>query len=88
MVFVEAIHLEGGKAHAHIASVRWRDPSDNSTGESSREAMVTWLRNNNVAKVTDGRNSAQVGVVDSKPPYLRTHADGQWTDNLLALPTF
>ena len=29
-----------------------------------------------------------VGVVDANPPYIRTHADGVWTDNLLALPRF
>lgn len=31
-----------------------------------------------------------VGVVrndSGKAPYLRTHADGKWNDNLLALPT-
>lgn len=32
-------------------------------------------------------NRADVGVVDGPSgPYLRTHADGKWNDNLLALP--
>lgn len=32
---------------------------------------------------------AYVGVVrpsDGRPPFLRTHADGDWNNNLLALP--
>ena len=31
---------------------------------------------------------ADIGVVDEGPngSYVRTHADGQWNDNLLALP--
>ena len=32
--------------------------------------------------------TVKVGVVDATPPYLRTHADGVWTDNLLALPRY
>jgi hypothetical protein len=38
--------------------------------------------------VTDGKNTVAVLVVDSSPPYLRTYADGKWTDNLLALPKY
>ena len=34
-----------------------------------------------------GGNRATVGVVDGpNGEYLRTHADGKWNDNLLALP--
>jgi len=30
---------------------------------------------------------ADIGIVDGQNgPYLRTYADGQWNDNLLALP--
>ena len=34
------------------------------------------------------RKKAYIGVVreNGKYPYLRTHADGKWNDNLLALP--
>ena len=37
--------------------------------------------------MTNGRQ-ANVGVVreTGKAPYLRTHADGQWNNNLLSLP--
>jgi hypothetical protein len=34
----------------------------------------------------EGGKRAEVGVVKGpNGPYLRTHADGQWNDNLLAL---
>ena len=48
--------------------------------ESRRETFYT-------VDQTSGR-WAYVGVVreEGKAPYLRTHADGRWNDNLLALP--
>ena len=40
--------------------------------------------------VLDGRgHRSEVGVVyptDGRSPFLRTHADGYWNDNLLSLP--
>ena len=41
-------------------------------------------------RVSDGKSVAQLGVVHPKvgSPYLRTHKDGKWTDNLLALPQY
>ena len=34
-----------------------------------------------------GGKRADIGIVNGVTgPYLRTHADGQWNDNLLALP--
>jgi hypothetical protein len=88
MVFVTAIHLVGGARSEHITSVRWRDPSDNSTGQSTREQMVQWINGGGEARVTDGQRQVKVGVVKTIPPYIRTHADGVWTDNLLALPKY
>lgn len=41
--------------------------------------MVTWI---------EGGNTVRVGVVNATPKYIRTYADGTWTDNLLALPRF
>lgn len=39
--------------------------------------------------VIQGGNRSEVGVVHPdypRSPFLRTHADGKWNDNLLALP--
>jgi hypothetical protein len=71
--------------------VLWRSAST-PAGHSARESIVAWLEAHgaNEAVVADGADHVQVAVVrsDSGAPYIRTQADGVWTDNLLALPTF
>jgi hypothetical protein len=90
MVNVTAIHMTGGTRHEHIASVRWNKPGTNESGQSTREVMVDWIRNKSgVAHVRGNDGSVStVGVVNASPPYIRTHADGNWNDNLLALPRY
>ncbi len=88
MVYITARHMEGGFRHEHIARVRWRNPGDGATGENSRQEMVDWINNKGEAYVTDGQRQIRVHVVRATPPYIQTYADGVWTDNLLALPTF
>jgi hypothetical protein len=89
MVYITARHMVGGQRHEHIADVRWNNPADGTTGESTRENMIDWIKNKaGNAFVSDGVRQVAVGVVDATPPYIRTYADGVWTDNLLALPTY
>ena len=88
MVVITARHMAGGVLHEHIAAVRWLDPATSATGTSSREQMVTWLDKGGQASVRDGVHEIAVGVVRAVPSYIRTYADGVWTDNLLALPTY
>ena len=90
MVYIYAVHMSGGTQHEHIASVKWENPSTGETGQSTREAMVDWIQNKGGdARVRDNvGHDVAVGVVDATPPYIRTHADGIWTDNLLALPKY
>ena len=55
-----------------------------------------WTRQEVIYSIKTGQNTfytqingrrADIAVVDGPSgPYLRTHADGQWNDNLLALP--
>lgn len=43
----------------------------------------------NTFYVFEGGKRSEVGVVNpnvGRSPFLRTHADGQWNDNLLSLP--
>jgi hypothetical protein len=81
--------MQGGTGHEHIAEVAWTNPASGDTGQSSRAAMVDFLRTpGNRAYVSDGQRTVEVGVVEASTPYIRTHADGVWTDNLLALPTY
>jgi hypothetical protein len=88
MVDITAVHLVGGASHEHIAEVRWRNPHSGETGTSSRQEMVKWLREGGQASVVVGNLRVGVGVVEVAVPYIRTHADGKWQDNLLALPRY
>jgi hypothetical protein len=89
MVRVTAVHMVGGVRHEHIASVQWINPQTQVTGQSTREEMVQYLTQNPAeAYVSDGTRNVTVGVVDATKKYIRTHADGVWTDNLLALPRY
>lgn len=83
------IHLQGGNEHEHITAVKWKQDAG-STGESTKSQMVKFIQDGNSVYVTDGTTRVSVGVVKPQygEPYLRTHADGKWTNNLLALPRF
>ncbi|MEU7868030.1 DUF3892 domain-containing protein [Dactylosporangium sp. NPDC049140] len=87
---ITAIRQSGGSSHEHIVRLWWTNPSTGKTGENSRAEIVAWIEEENgKAYVEDASgNRADVGVVKpaSGAKYLRTHADGKWTDNLLALP--
>jgi hypothetical protein len=83
------IRLSGGSGHEHIVSYRWRNASDGNVGTSDKPTMVAWVdRPENRAYVGIGAGRSEVGVVRPQygQPYLRTYADGQWNNNLLALP--
>ncbi len=90
MVYITHIRLSStGRSHEHITDVKWRNPSNGNTGQNTRQQMVDWINQGNIARVKDSYgNDINVGVVKANPPYLRTYADGVWTDNLLALPQF
>jgi len=87
---ITAVRLTGGERHEHITYLWWTNPASGKTGDSSRAQIVTWIEEDDgKAYVDDGRgNRANVLVVTPKygDKYLRTYADGRWTDNLLALP--
>lgn len=84
------IRQAGGTGHEHIIHLWWTDPASGKTGDNSRAQIVTWIEDEHgKAYVEDGLgNRADVLVVTPAygPKYLRTYADGRWTDNLLALP--
>jgi len=74
-------------AHEHITHIgntanNWRMTREEAIRriDSKQEAFYTVDSNT--------QNRAYIGVVrgdGQKAPYLRTHADGKWNDNLLAL---
>ena len=90
VINVTAVHMAGGIRHEHIAAVKWTNPQTSLGGSSTRAEMVKWIRDENGNAKVQGRDGsvAQIGVVNATPPYIRTHADGNWNDNLLTLPRY
>lgn len=84
------IRQAGGTGHEHISVLWWTNPATGQDGNSTRASIVSWIENENGKAYTeDGQgNRADVLVVTPAraEKYLRTYADGRWTDNLLALP--
>src|SRR5258708_2312523 len=71
MIFVTHVHLEGGASHEHIESVKWRNPTDDTEGTSTRESMVEWINKGGDARVTASGSEVRVGVVKHQPrPYI------------------
>jgi hypothetical protein len=51
--------------------------------------MVEFIEGGGAVRARDAYgDDVAVGVVEATPPYIRTHADGVWTDNLLSLPRY
>ncbi|MDB4984661.1 MAG: hypothetical protein JWM20_840 [Patescibacteria group bacterium] len=74
--------------HAGITHFGWVNEQTRATGKSTKAVMVDFLtKQGGKAYVKDARgNIAYVGVITNHiPPYLRTYADGKWSDNLLSL---
>jgi hypothetical protein len=87
---ITAIRQSGGTGHEHITDLWWTNPASDTAGENTRAEIVEWIEGKNgTAYVEDSRGArADVGVITPQHgwKYLRTYADGRWTDNLLALP--
>ncbi|ATB46596.1 DUF3892 domain-containing protein [Corallococcus macrosporus] len=88
MRYITQIRLEGGALHEHIARLRWKEQEGNQVGEASRAELVQWLRAGGDARVQTWPRDVKVAVIEARPPYLRTKANGVLTDNLLELPRF
>jgi hypothetical protein len=54
----------------------------------TKQQVVTSINNKtNTFHTLVGGKRAEVHVRDGNPPYVQTAADGQWSNNLLALPS-
>ncbi len=75
-----------------------QSPHEHITHVGNPAAGWIWPRERVISSIEDGTNTffvvdpctgkrADIGVVRApgKTPYLRTHADGYWNDNLLSL---
>jgi len=84
------IRQAGGTGHEHITHLWWTNPASGKVGDNTRSRIVSWIEDEHGKAYVEDRtgNRADVLVVTPAggPKYLRTYADGRWTDNLLALP--
>lgn len=78
------------KTHESIERYKWRNAANGTTGDNDKPSMVKWIDDGGNAFVGSSPRRAEVGVVRPTygQPYLRTYADGAYTNNLLSLPTF
>ena len=82
--------LDRFSKHEHITHIGNLAPQWILTREDAIRRIET---NTDTFFVLDGVTGkrSEVGVVhpnDGRSPFLRTHADGFWNDNLLSLPEF
>ncbi|MFF5372852.1 DUF3892 domain-containing protein [Streptomyces sp. NBC_00481] len=90
---ITAVRLStGGTTHEHITHLRWTSQTSGNTGDSTRAQVVDWIENQAGKAYTSDRAGHRTEVAVVTPTrgekYLRTRADGVWTNNLLALPRF
>lgn len=89
---ITAIRLSGGTAHEHIVRLAWTNPADGKTGDITRADLVAWIEDKNGKAYTEDASGHRADVAVVTPTrgekYLRTRADGVWTNNLLALPRY
>ncbi|MGW6507734.1 DUF3892 domain-containing protein [Streptomyces niveus] len=87
---ITARRMSGGTTHQHIVRLWWTEPSTGKNGNNPRADIVGWIENKNIKAYTDDGRGDRADVAVVTPghgeKYLRTHADGVWTNNLLALP--
>jgi hypothetical protein len=86
--YITAIRVSQPATHSNITHVSWVEPQTNNSGTSTVETVVNWLKTAGNQAFVKGTQNIAVTVVDAKPPYLRTVANGILTDNLLSLPRF
>jgi len=78
------------KTHEAISHFKWRGIETAQVGSSDKQTLVAWVDDNGTAYVGSGTRQVKVGSVhpENSADYLRTYADGTWSNNLLSLATF
>jgi hypothetical protein len=91
-VRITHIRFEDGasKTHETIAAYAYVDESSGATASKWKPDMVAIVEGGKRAFVGTGSGRVEALVVkpDRGQKYLRTVADGKWSNNLLSLPTF
>lgn len=84
--------MSNGQQHEHITNLRCKD-DDGKFWNYTVDLLVAYIKKNGDNSVwcagTGGVKSAWVYVASNgQRKYVRTKSDGNWSNNLLALPTF
>lgn len=87
-IYITAVHMPEGSGHEQIEFVQWQNPRTLDTGQTTREGIVEWINSGGDLRVRNHAGDRRVGVVAAHPPYIRTYADGVWTDDLLVVPRY
>ncbi len=90
VIFITAVQFNGTRQHENIASVRWVDCRNGVSKSAPRATMVKFIDDGNTLQVAGEQGPAIVQVVRPRvgEPYLRTHRDGNPSNDLLSLPTY
>ena len=80
---------DGCSTHQHIVSLWWTERSTGKTGIWTRAELVAWIEDKKGQAYTEDAAGHRADVAVRTPEqgekYVQTHADGVWTNNLLAL---
>ncbi|MFF2486858.1 DUF3892 domain-containing protein [Microbacterium sp. NPDC058062] len=79
------------RTEEEIVRYRWKTISNGPIGESDGPSLVKWIESNDgEAYVASEAGRVEVRVIrlTKGQSYLRAHADGEWTNDLVGLPTF
>jgi hypothetical protein len=91
VIEITAVRFAGGRDHEQITEVEWRSAST-VAGLATREGLAQWLgaSESNRAFVRSRSGLVDIAVVTGPEGalYIRSHTQGKWRDDLLALPTF
>lgn len=90
---IEITHVRFGstrRTEDEIVAYKWRGIESGEVGSSDKPTLVAWVKQNGKAYVGSGADRVHVTVEEpgDRQPYLRTYADGKWTNNLVNLDTF
>jgi hypothetical protein len=90
---IEITHVRYGstpKTEDVITDYKWRNEQTGNVDSSNKPALVTWLDDkSNIAHVGSNPQATAMSVhPQGQNAYVRTVADGKYTNNLVNLPEF
>ena len=75
--------------HEHITHVQWGGDQSGESGISTTKSVDDWI--DDIGQAHAGYGASEVVVATATLialPYLRTHADGSWSNHSFELPDY